>query len=81
MGLGGIGLQELLVIFLLVLLLFGAKRLPEVGKALGRGIREFKKATKEIQRDVDLDDYEKKPTGRESKTKEEGESPNDEPTE
>jgi sec-independent protein translocase protein TatA len=62
MGLGGIGLQELLVIFLLVLLLFGAKRLPEVGKALGRGIREFKKATKEIQRDVDLDDYEKKPT-------------------
>ncbi len=57
---GGIGFQELLVIFLLVLLLFGAKRLPEVGKALGKGIREFKKATKEIQADIDLDDYEKK---------------------
>lgn len=61
MGLGGIGFQELLVIFLLVLLLFGAKRLPEVGKALGKGIREFKKATKEIQADVDLEEYEKKP--------------------
>lgn len=61
MGFGGIGFQELLLIFLLVLLLFGAKRLPEVGKAMGKGIREFKKATKEIQADVDLDDFEKKP--------------------
>jgi len=60
MGLGGIGLQELLVIFLLVLLLFGAKRLPEVGRALGKGIREFKKATREIRADVDLEEYEKK---------------------
>ncbi len=37
---------ELLVIFLVVLLLFGGKKLPEVGKALGQGIREFKKAIK-----------------------------------
>ena len=35
---------ELLVIFLVVLLLFGGKKLPEVGRALGEGIREFKKA-------------------------------------
>ena len=61
MGLGGIGFQELLLILLLVLLLFGAKRLPEVGKAMGKGIREFKKATREIQSDIDLDDFEKKP--------------------
>jgi TatA/E family protein of Tat protein translocase len=60
MGFGGIGIQELLLIFLLVLLLFGAKRLPEVGKAMGKGIREFKKATKEIQSDIDLEEYEKK---------------------
>jgi TatA/E family protein of Tat protein translocase len=80
MGLGGIGFQELLIIFLLVLLLFGAKRLPEVGKALGRGIREFKKATKEVQRDVDLDDYEKKPTRSESRTEEE-EPPKKDPAE
>ena len=40
---GNIGLGELLVIFAIILVLFGAKRLPEIGKALGRGIREFKK--------------------------------------
>lgn len=39
-----IGLPELVVIFLVILLLFGAKRLPEVGRSLGQSIREFKKA-------------------------------------
>lgn len=72
---GGIGFQELLVIFLLVLLLFGAKRLPEVGKALGKGIREFKKATKEIQTDIDLDDYEKKKTAHKPVEEKGGSSP------
>ncbi len=43
----GIGLSELLVILLICLLLFGANRLPEIGKSLGEGIREFKKAMKE----------------------------------
>ena len=38
------GPLELLVIFLVVLLLFGGKKLPEVGRALGEGIKEFKKA-------------------------------------
>lgn len=38
------GLPELLFIFLLIILLFGAKRLPELGKAIGQGLREFKKA-------------------------------------
>ena len=41
---GSIGLPEVIVIFLIILLLFGAKKLPEVGRSLGRGIREFKKA-------------------------------------
>ncbi|MBN1826208.1 MAG: twin-arginine translocase TatA/TatE family subunit [Candidatus Eisenbacteria bacterium] len=58
MGLGGIGFQELLIIFLLVLLLFGAKRIPEVGKALGKGIREFKRASKEIRADVEVESRE-----------------------
>ena len=40
----GIGLPELLIIFLVCLLLFGANRLPEIGRSLGDGIREFKKA-------------------------------------
>jgi sec-independent protein translocase protein TatA len=43
----GIGLPELLLIFLVCLLLFGANRLPEIGKSLGEGIREFKKSMKE----------------------------------
>ena len=51
-----IGFNELLVILLIVLLLFGAKRLPEVGKSLGKGIREFKKATKEIEGEIKDDD-------------------------
>ncbi len=47
-----IGLPELLVILLLVLLLFGAKRLPEIARGLGTSIQEFKKGVKEIERDV-----------------------------
>ncbi len=43
----GVGLPELLVVFLVCLLLFGANRLPEIGRSLGGGIREFKKAFKE----------------------------------
>lgn len=43
---------EILLIFLIVLLLFGAKRLPELFKSFGKSIREFKKATSEIEEDV-----------------------------
>ena len=38
---------------LIVLLLFGAKRIPEVAQGLGKGLREFKKAAKDIQKDID----------------------------
>lgn len=41
---GGLGIWELLLIFLIVLLFFGAKRLPEIGGSLGKGIREFKES-------------------------------------
>lgn len=41
------GAMEVVVILLVVLLLFGAKRLPEMGRALGEGIREFKKSLKD----------------------------------
>ena len=43
----GIGFPELLLIFLAILLLFGAKRLPELAQGLGKGIREFKRAMKD----------------------------------
>ncbi len=42
----GIGPTELLIIFLIVLILFGANRLPEIGKGLGKGIKNFRKAIK-----------------------------------
>ena len=44
---GPIGFSEMLLIFFLVVLLFGAKKLPELAKGLGKGLREFKQATKE----------------------------------
>jgi sec-independent protein translocase protein TatA len=43
----GIGLPELLIILVIVLIIFGAGKLPEIGGALGRGIKNFKKATRE----------------------------------
>ena len=52
MGLGGFGMGEMIFIFLIVLLLFGAKRLPEIGSSLGKGIREFKSSVSEIEREL-----------------------------
>ncbi len=48
----GLSPWELLLIFLAILLLFGAKRLPEIGSSLGRGIREFKGSIKEVEGQV-----------------------------
>jgi sec-independent protein translocase protein TatA len=48
-----IGLPELLVVLLIVLLLFGAKRLPEIARGLGRSMQEFKKGVKDIEQNVD----------------------------
>ena len=45
----GLGFGELLIIFAVLLLVFGAKRLPELGGALGRGIREFKTSVRDVQ--------------------------------
>jgi len=64
---GNIGFREILVILLIVLLLFGARRIPEVMKAFGKGIREFKKAAKELEssdeeKDKDSGKEENKPS-------------------
>lgn len=48
----GIGTQELLIIFLIILLLFGASRIPEIAKAMGKGIRDFKKATQDVEEGI-----------------------------
>ncbi|WKN46368.1 Sec-independent protein translocase subunit TatA/TatB [Tunicatimonas pelagia] len=50
---GGLGGWEILLIVLVLLIFFGAKRIPELAKGLGRGIREFKDATKEIKDEIE----------------------------
>lgn len=50
----GIGTTELLVILFIILLVFGSKKLPELAQGLGKGIREFKKASTEIQDELDI---------------------------
>ncbi|OGX35510.1 MAG: preprotein translocase subunit TatA [Omnitrophica WOR_2 bacterium RIFCSPHIGHO2_02_FULL_52_10] len=49
---GRIGMPEIIIIGLVIILLFGAKKLPEIAAAIGKAIREFKKAGKEIQDEV-----------------------------
>ncbi|HUJ09625.1 MAG TPA: twin-arginine translocase TatA/TatE family subunit [Verrucomicrobiae bacterium] len=46
-----IGWTQILLVLLIVLILFGAKRIPEVMKSMGQGVKEFKKAAKEISSD------------------------------
>ena len=49
---GNLGGTEVLLIFLAILLLFGAKRIPELARGLGKGIREFKDASNEVSREI-----------------------------
>lgn len=58
---GTFGVQELLVIFLILVLLFGASRLPQIGRGIGEGIRNFKTGLKsdDDKKDDDGDRYEK----------------------
>lgn len=60
----GLGTQELLIILVLVMVIFGAGKLPQVGEALGKGIRNFKKGVSEAQELglTDLDDNKKPET-------------------
>lgn len=51
-----LGFTEILVIMVIVLLVFGAKRLPEIGQSMGKGIREFKKSISDTQDAVMRDD-------------------------
>jgi len=52
---GEIGIEKILLIMTVVLLLFGAKRIPEIGSSLGRGIRDFKRSLNDLQNDVHTD--------------------------
>ena len=65
---GSLGLPEILVILVLALLIFGPKRLPEVGRTIGKGLAEFRKATTDLKRSVNaelsLEEDERPPTTR-----------------
>ncbi|TET98496.1 MAG: twin-arginine translocase TatA/TatE family subunit [Candidatus Stahlbacteria bacterium] len=54
---GTLGWPEIIIILIIALLLFGAKRLPEIGKSLGKAMKEFKKSFREISEDIeDIDE-------------------------
>ncbi|MFN3345493.1 MAG: twin-arginine translocase TatA/TatE family subunit [Chloroherpetonaceae bacterium] len=48
----GLGFQELIIIFIIILLLFGAKKLPELARGLGKGINEFKRAQQGLEEEI-----------------------------
>jgi sec-independent protein translocase protein TatA len=73
--LGGIGAQELILILLVILLLFGAKKIPEMAQGLGKGMREFRKAMKETQDELTKPEPPAKEKKEETKESEEKKQP------
>jgi sec-independent protein translocase protein TatA len=55
---GKLGMPELILILALALIIFGPRKLPEIGRSIGKGIREFRQATTEMQKSIDLDEKE-----------------------
>jgi sec-independent protein translocase protein TatA len=56
-----VGTSELIIIFLVALLVFGPKKLPEIGKSIGQGLRELKKASREVMDTIQSDDEAERP--------------------
>ncbi len=52
---GNLGTPEIILIVLVILLFFGAKKIPEIAQGLGKGIREFRKAARDVQDDIEKD--------------------------
>ena len=70
MPFGGLGIWEVLLILLVLLLVFGPRRLPELGGALGKGIREFKSSIREIENERSVTDIRSEITQAGAETKE-----------
>jgi sec-independent protein translocase protein TatA len=89
------GPLELILIFAVVLLIFGAKRIPEIARGIGKGIREFKDATSEISRELEAEAQDRQinqpqqpqqgapqarqPQAQQSSSQQQGAAPSDEP--
>ena len=58
--LGNLGTGEIVIIAIVVLLLFGGKKIPELMKGLGKGVKNFEDGVKGLEDDIKLDDTEKK---------------------
>lgn len=56
----GLGVPELVIILVIALIIFGPKKLPEIGKSLGQGIREFRKSTSAIEASFNEDEAQEK---------------------
>ncbi len=56
---GPLGWSELLIIFFIILIIFGPRKLPEVAEAFGKSIQKFKKASREVQDEIGMGDDEK----------------------
>jgi sec-independent protein translocase protein TatA len=54
--LGNLGTSEIIIIAILILLLFGGKKIPELMKGLGKGVSQFKRGLKDVEDDIKLDD-------------------------
>jgi TatA/E family protein of Tat protein translocase len=67
----GIGTTELIIIMFIILLIFGAKKLPELAQGLGKGIREFKKASNDIQEELSMDKLDEQIKSTENEKKDE----------
>jgi sec-independent protein translocase protein TatA len=52
----GIGMPELIIILVIILIIFGAGKLPEIGAGLGKGIKKFKKATTDAEKKEQIED-------------------------
>ncbi len=66
----GIGMTELIIILVIILVIFGANKLPEIGAGMGKAIKNFKKATTEPE-EIDVTPEDKKPEKKEETQKEE----------
>jgi sec-independent protein translocase protein TatA len=59
---GNLGAGEIILILLVILILFGAKKIPELAQGLGKGMREFKKSLKDVEEEIKVDDKDERRT-------------------